>query len=167
MPGKPAPLSAEIEHMITEKQLEALIIEYFGGSDKYPTEVMIKSGNRIMVFIDGDRGVLIEDCQKLSRHIEQSLDREKEDFDLMVSSAGADRSLVLPRQYRRYLGKNLDVATVNGLRAEGKVLEAGDEGIKLEQEIKKSKKETEKKVLELKYGEIKSAKAVLSFKHNE
>lgn len=150
--------------MITEKQLAELIGKHLQGTDKFPTEVMIKSGNRIMVFIDGDHGVAIEDCQRLSRHIEQTLDREKEDFDLMVSSAGADRSLVLPRQYQRHIGKNLDVVTTSGEKSEGLLLKADAVKITLEKEIKKSKKETEKIETDLKYSEIKSAKIILSFK---
>lgn len=150
--------------MITEKQLTDLIENHLLGSNKFPTEVMIKSGNRIMVFIDGDHGVMIEDCQKLSRYLEQSLDREKEDFDLMVSSAGADRSLALPRQYLRHIGKSLDVVTTAGEKLEGILRNADAAKITLEQDIKKSKKEIEKKEIELKYNEIKSAKIVLSFK---
>ena len=150
--------------MTTEKQLTALIEEHFLGSEKFPTEVMVKSGNRIMVFIDGDHGVTIEDCRELSRYLEQALDREKEDFDLMVSSAGADRSLVLPRQYLRHLGKSLDVVTNSGEKLDGVLRYSDANEIKLEQEIKKSKKEIEKKEVVLKYNEIKSAKIVLSFK---
>ena len=150
--------------MITEKQLTELIETHFAGTEKFPTEVMIKSGNRVMIFIDGDHGVAMEDCQKLSRYIEQTLDREKEDFDLMVSSAGADRSLVLPRQYQRHLGKSLDIITSTGEKIEGLLSKAGTTEISLEQDIKKSKKEIEKKEIQLKYSEIKSAKIVLSFK---
>jgi ribosome maturation factor RimP len=151
--------------MITEKQLSGLIQNFLRGSDKFLIEVVIKASNHIMVFIDGDHGVTIDDCKGLSRYLEQNLDRETEDFDLVVSSAGADRPLKIPRQYLRYIGKKLEVAAVNGTKAEGLVLAANDEGIKLEVEIKKSKKEIVKNIMALSYVEIKSAKAVLSFKH--
>jgi len=151
--------------MITEKLLTGLIEEHLQGSDKFLIEVVIKPLNHIMVFIDGDHGVTIDDCRNLSRNLEQKLDRDREDFDLMVSSSGADRPLRIPRQYRRYLGKNLEVIDINGTKIEGLLLRTDSNGITIEQVIKKSKKETEKKEVEMKYAGIKSAKPVLSFKH--
>ena len=151
--------------MITEKQVTALIGEYLRGSDKFLIDVMIKPLNHIMVFIDGDHGVTIDDCRNLSRYLEQKFDRDREDFDLMVSSAGADRPFRVLRQYQKYLGKNLEVVTVSGEKLEGPLLKADSAGIKLELKLKKSKKETEMKVLDLKYAEIKTAKIVLSFEH--
>lgn len=151
--------------MITEKHLKDLTVRFLGDSDKFLVELSVKPGNRIMVFIDGDQGVTIDDCQKLSRFLEQNLDRDKEDFDLMVSSAGADRSLVLPRQYNRRIGKKLEVVVTGGTKMEGILLSAGNDEITIEQQISKSKKETETKSVVLKYTEIKSAKVALSFKH--
>jgi ribosome maturation factor RimP len=151
--------------MITEKQIGNLITEFLLGSDKFMIDVQIKPGNHIMVFIDGDHGITIDDCRDLSRHIEQKLDRDAEDFDLMVSSAGADRSLQVPRQYVKYLGKELNVSAKTGESFSGKLSKTDISGIMLELEIKKSKKEVEKKSVELKYSEIKSAKVVISFKH--
>ena len=150
--------------MITEKQLTGLIEENLKGSDKFLIEVVLKPSNHIMVFIDGDQGVKIEDCQKLSRYIEQALDRDNEDFELMVSSAGADRPFRVLRQYRKHLGRILEVVTLDGTKLEGLLLLADDKEIKIEQEIKKSKKEIEKKEVIIKFSEIKSAKAVISFK---
>ena len=152
--------------MITEKQLTGLIEENLKGSDKFLIEVVLKPSNHIMVFIDGDQGVKIEDCQKLSRYIEQALDRDNEDFELMVSSAGADRPFRVLRQYRKHLGRILEVVTLDGTKLEGLLLLADDKEIKIEQEIKKSKKDIEKKIVELTYSEIKSAKAVLNFKRS-
>jgi ribosome maturation factor RimP len=151
--------------MVTETKITNIIQEYLKGSDKFLIEVLIKPINHIMVFIDGDHGVTIDDCQTLSRLLEQKLDRDREDFDLMVSSAGADRPLQVLRQYRKYLGKELDVITNTGNKISGKLLKAEASGINIELEIKKSKKEIEKKTVELKYDEIKSAKTILSFKH--
>ncbi len=150
--------------MISEKQFTALIEDYLKGSDHFLIEVQIKPLNHIMVFIDGDHGVNIDACKALSRFLESKLDRDQEDFDLMVSSAGATRPLQVQRQYLIHLGKSLDVATNAGIKLEGVLLEADSNGIKIEQEIKITKKAIEKKVVELKYEEIKSAKIILNFK---
>ena len=67
-------------------------------------EVNITPGNEIEVVIDSDGSVDIDDCVALSRAIEERLDREEEDFELTVTSAGIGRPLRLLRQYRKLIG---------------------------------------------------------------
>ena len=61
--------------------------------------------------IDGDNGVLVEDCMFVSRAIEHNLDRETEDFSLEVSSVGATTPLVHKRQYKKHIGRILKIVT--------------------------------------------------------
>ena len=150
--------------MITENQLTRLIDEHFTGGDLFLVDLFIKAGNHIYVFIDGDHGVKIEDCRDLSRFLEQKMDREAEDFDLTVSSSGADRPLKLLRQYIKNIGNELEVITNDGEQINGLILSANETGLKIEQSVKKSKKETEKKIISLNFDEIKSAKKIISFK---
>jgi len=151
--------------MITEKQLRSLIESHFEGTGLFLVELAVKPGNRISVFIDGDQRVSVETCRLVSRYLEGSLDREKEDFDLTVSSAGADRPLKLPRQYRKNLGNNLEIVTASGEKFTGKLQKAGDDGIELEK-TPGGKKGTrqEMQIVKLKFDEIKTAKEVISFK---
>jgi len=152
--------------MITEKQIRTLVEQHLEGTEIFVVEVSVKSGNRISVFLDGDHGVTIEVCQKINHHINAALDRDAEDFDLTVSSAGADRPLKLARQYRKNIGKLLDVQLSSGEKFTGTVLSAGEASVELEvQPAKKSKKETEVKILSLNISDIKSAKEVINFKH--
>jgi ribosome maturation factor RimP len=151
--------------MINEKLIRTLCEEFLSGSGKFLVEVAVKPGNRIMVFMDGEQGVTIDDCQSLSRHIEQNLDRNTEDYDLLVSSSGADKPFSDIRQYRKNLGKLLEFLMKDGSKFEG-FLESADENILLiRQQIKPNKKQTETVSKEVKYNEIKQAKVVISFKH--
>ena len=151
--------------MITEKQIKKLIGQHLEGGEFFLVDLVVKPGNRVLVFIDGDHRVTIEACRELSRFIEDNLDRETEDFDLTVSSAGADRPLKLPRQYIKNIGNDLEVVTASGEKITGKVLNAGEDGIEIEQvPVKKTAKTIEKIVVSLKYDEIKTAKEVISFK---
>ena len=151
--------------MITEKQIIKLVEEHLGEGEIFLVDLVIKRGNQISVFIDGDHRVTIEACRHLSRFLEESLDRETEDFDLTVSSAGADRPLKLPRQYRKNIGNDLELVSKSGDKFTGKVLKADELGVEIEQyPVKKSKNEQEKIIVSLKYDEIKSAKEVISFK---
>ena len=150
--------------MITEKQVVKLAEEFLYGTDLFIIDVLIKPTNKISVFLDGDHGVTIEGCKKLSRHLEQSLDREKEDFDLTVSSSGADKPLKHPRQYAKNLGKELEIFTQEGQKITAKVILASEKGITIGFAEKKSKKSAEEKTLALLFTDIKSAKEVITFK---
>ena len=74
-------------------------------------DLVIGPMNRIEVTIDGDKGVLVDDCIELSRAIEHNLDRDEEDFSLQVMSAGVTEGLVHQRQYAKNVGRTLEVTT--------------------------------------------------------
>lgn len=67
----------------------------------------ISEANAIKVIIDGDNGVLVEDCMFVSRAIEHNLDREEQDFSLEVASAGAATPFSHIRQYKKILVEHL------------------------------------------------------------
>jgi ribosome maturation factor RimP len=149
--------------MITEKQLSKIISEHLLGTALFLVDVFIKSGNRIMVFIDGDLGVTIDDCKALNRYIESQLDREAEDYDLTVSTAGADRPLKYPRQYPRHTGRDLEILTTDGTEVTGTLIRTGESDIELEHPLK-LKKEQKKENTILRYDQIKEATVILKFK---
>ena len=152
--------------MITEQQLIRLIEGHLKEGEVFLVDVAVKSGNKISVFIDGDHRVTIETCRELNHFLNESLDREKEDFDLTVSSAGADRPLKLPRQYKKNIGNALDVVSKTGEKLTGTVITVNETGIELEiQPLKKLKKDQENKILVLNFSDIKSAKEVITFKN--
>ena len=151
--------------MITETSITRLVESHLQGREIFLVEVAVKPGNRISVYIDGDHGVTIEDCRELNHFINESLDRDAEDFDLTVSSSGADRPLKLPRQYAKNLGKWLDVVTKAGEKFSGVVLKVTPGGIELGvPQAKKPKKDQESIVAAISYADIKSAKELITFK---
>jgi ribosome maturation factor RimP len=146
--------------MIEKIKILELVNQALEGSDKFLVNLKITPDNRIYVDIDGDNGVTIDDCIELSRAIESQLDRDEEDFALDVSSAGADQPLKLTRQYRKNVGRDLEVVTFDGERAEGTLEDASDEGIVIRtQGSKKKAPET----LRFAYRDIKSARVVIKF----
>lgn len=74
--------------MILKQTIEALAQEHLQGTPLTLVEVTVSEENDIEVIITREGGVAIDDCVALSRHIESKLDRDKEDFSLMVGSAG-------------------------------------------------------------------------------
>lgn len=127
----------------------------------------VSPDNKIKVVIDGDNGVTVNDCIKISRAIEHNLDREEQDFSLEVASAGATAPMVMPRQYKKNIGRKLEVETF-GSSYEGKLVQTNDEYIVLEWKAREPKpigkgKVTVQKREEIPFSEIKKAKVILKF----
>ncbi len=123
--------------------------------------------NKINVVIDGDNGVTVKDCVRVSRAIEHNLDREEEDFSLEVASAGAASPLVMPRQYKKNVGRKVEVETESA-SYEGNLTFANEEFITVEWKAREPKpvgkgKITVQKKREIPFSEIKKAKVVLKF----
>ena len=130
-------------------------------------DLKITDSNKIMVTLDGDKGVNLQDCIDVSRAIEHNLDREENDFSLEVTSAGATTPLTNKRQYVKNLGRTLKVVAETQ-EVEAKLTEANDEFIVLEWKAREPKqigkgKETVQKRAEIPYSEIKEAVVVIKF----
>ena len=126
--------------MISEQNIRNLIDQKLADTDVFLVECRVKTDNKIRVFIDSERGVTIEDCVALSRHIEGNLDREQEDFALDVSSAGLDLPLRIPRQFKKNVGRTVHVILNDGTEIKGELIEATDHDFRVLPEIQKKKK---------------------------
>lgn len=130
-------------------------------------DLQIKPANQILVVIDGDESVSVEDCMQISRAIEHNLDREKEDFSLEVTSAGATSPLLMPRQFKKNIGRKLEVHTENE-KYEANLEAANEENITLRWKTREPKpvgkgKVTVMKEVILPYKEITEAKVKIKF----
>ena len=146
--------------MIDKLYVLSIIDSTLSGTDKYLVDFKISSDNRINVAIDGDNGITIDDCIELSRAIENSLNRDEEDFELNVASAGLDQPLKLKRQYKKNIGRDLIVTTFDGETYEGQLVEADDENIKIKVA---GKKNAALEPIVIAYADIKAAKQVIHF----
>lgn len=146
--------------MIDKFKVLDIVKDVLEGSDKYLLNMKITPDNRIFVDIDGDNGINIDDCIEVSRAIENSLNRDEEDFELNVSSAGADSPLKMPRQYRRHVGRELSVEPFDGEKVEGRLTEAGDTQFTIK--TKGTKKEAPKE-LTFAYEDVKTARVIIQF----
>lgn len=137
-------------------------------TDLFLIDLKIGADNKIGVVIDGDQGVTVEDCIFMSRAIEHNLDREEEDFSLDVSSAGATSPLVNKRQYKKNLGRTLEVKSEQNGKVEGVLTDVDDDGITLEWKAKEPKpvgkgKTTVKKQAKIMYDDVLEAKVIIKF----
>ena len=151
-----------------QEQVENLLKEAFQEYNSlFLISLNISDQNHIQIVIDGDQGVSVNDCIAVSRKIENNLDREEEDFSLEVSSAGVSEPLRLERQYRKNLGRKLQVTT-NNEKIEATLTEVDQNGIKLNWKAREPKpvgkgKHTVEKEAVLPYSEITDAKVIITF----
>ena len=130
-------------------------------------DLIITDAYKIIVSLDGDDGVVLQDCIDISRAIENNLDREEQDFSLEVASVGVGSSLKMIRQYKKNIGRTLIVKT--GIEIiEAELVEANEVFIILSWKAREPKKigkgkETVQKELKLPYADIKEAIVTVTF----
>lgn len=155
--------------MITKEQIQSIITPVIDEEGLFIVEITVGSSNHISIFIDGDKGVTIDQCIAVSRFIEQNLNRDEEDYELDVSSAGLDLPLKVTRQYIKNIGRLVDVVYKNGQKTTGKIVGADDSCFNLEVEKSllvegKKRKQLITEIDSIKYTDIKSTKIVVSFR---
>ena len=130
-------------------------------------DLTITDSFKIIVTLDGDNGVLLQDCIDISRVIENNLDREEQDFSLEVASVGVGSPLKFVRQYKKNVGRTLIVKLATET-IEAELVEANDNFIILSWKAREPKKigkgkETVQKRQEIPYTEIKEAIVTVTF----
>ena len=136
--------------------------------DLYLVDLKISAGNDIIVIMDGDEGLSLQDCLDASRAIEFNLDREEQDFSLQVMSPGLSEPLQFPRQYKKNIGRALQVLLNNGEELQGEITTVDEENVTLTLRYRRPKlvgkgKEDVVEEKKLPYTEIKKALIVIKF----
>lgn len=140
--------------MITTEHITELVLQHIQDSDVFLVEVVVNSGNAIRVHVDKPEGISIDECVLISRFLNESLDRDVEDYSLEVSSPGLGGAFKVKQQYEKNLGRDIEVLYTDGIKVKGKLQKVTDEGIVL-----KSQGDDE----EISFEEIKTAKTIISF----
>ena len=153
--------------MIDKVKIAELVNEKL-TDDQFLVDVTVSSSNVINVMVDSDTGISINQIVEISRFVEGNLDREVEDFELSVFSAGLSEPFRLVRQYKKNVGTEIDILLVSGQKQTGLLTNADEQGIDLEVTTKEKtegskKKELITRVHRFDYQEIKEAKKVLKF----
>lgn len=154
--------------MIDKDKLTATLEKAMEGTDLFLVDVRIAAGNTVTVEIDSDTAVDIDECAHLTRAVEAEFDRDAEDYDLEIGSAGLTAPLRVERQYRKNVGNDVEVLTADGRKLKGVLKEADAEGFTLSVS-KKVKPEGAKRPTIVQederfgYDEIKQTKYIIYF----
>lgn len=148
--------------MITNSHIKTLFEQWQKDENVFLVDCAIKPGNKIVVLIDRIGGLNITDCVELSRHFEGSLDREKEDFELSVSSPGADTPFKVLKQYQKNIGRKVSITTKDDVNIIGKLIKLEGNHIEIEPEKGKKSKLPVPNIFEI--NNIKEIRVIISFK---
>lgn len=155
--------------MIDKSIVKKLVDEWLEGKEYFLCDLSISADARIVVEIDHEEGVWIEDCVELSKFIEAGLDREQEDFELEVGSAGIGQPFKVLRQYEIHLGEQVEVLTREGKKLFGELSNVTPEEFTITATQKVKKEGQKRPVMEevdytFKYADVKYTKYVIDFK---
>ncbi len=129
------------------EEIKALATTLLESRDLFLVDLKISKDNIIELYIDSLRGVNIQTCIEISREIEAQLDREAEDFELTVSSAGIGYPFKVEGQYRKNLNKTVEVKLQDHSKLTGLLKAYDAESITLEYEEKRTVEGKKKKEL--------------------
>lgn len=117
--------------MIDKRSVCQIVEEWLEDKEYFLVEVSVTSDDKIVVEIDHAEGVWIEDCVDLSRFIESKLNREEDDYELEVGSAGVGQPFKVLQQYYNHIGREVEVLTRKGIKLTGELIDVNETEIKL------------------------------------
>ena len=155
-------------YMIDKNVVKNLVEEWLQDKEYFLVSIEISPDDRIVVEIDHADGVWIEDCVALSKYIEDHLNRDEEDYELEVGSAGLGQPFKVPQQYINFIGKEVEVLDADGKKVKGilKAVEGNDFTVGVEEKVKiEGKKRPVKQEVDHVYqmDKVKYTKYIISF----
>jgi len=155
--------------MITKEKIEDIIADIVKEKNAFIVDIKVSSSNKINIEIDSEEGFTIEDCVEVSRLVESMLDRDEEDFELEVASAGLSEPFKVMQQYKKNLGKDVETLTRSGIKINGVLSNVTEEGFEIEESkmVKvegKKKKQLVTEKLWFGYDDVKSTTVIIKFK---
>ncbi len=153
--------------MTDREKIEAWVQESL-EEGLFLVDVQVSRSKVITVTIDSREGVSIDRCAALSRKIEEKLDRDTDDFELVVSSPGLGKPFKVMEQYNKNVGRKVEVITRQGEKITGILEEVGEKDVKIKSTEKvkmegKKKKQRIEVEIRVPFENIKTAKTIISF----
>ncbi|MDR1814083.1 MAG: ribosome assembly cofactor RimP [Tannerella sp.] len=154
--------------MIDKQLIISTVEEKLKGTNYFLIDVSVTPDNVISVEIDSDDFVYIDDCADVSRYIEAHLDRDKEDYELEVGSAGITAPFKHFRQYVKNIGKEVEMELKTGVKLTGILKNADADGAVLTVPKKVKTEGSRRKTVvnedvTFNYNEIKQTKYLIRF----
>ena len=155
--------------MIDKQLLAKTVEDAIAGTNLFVVDIAVKPGNNIIVEVDSAEGVDIDTCVDITRKIESVFDRDVEDYELEVGSAGLTSPFKVKGQYEKNIGNEVEIVTRDGRKLSGRLVEVGDENFTVEVPTKVKPEGAKRPVIEMcpetfAYGDCKSVRYKIDFK---
>lgn len=155
--------------MIDKQLLTKTVEDAIEGSPLFIVEIDVKPDNNIVVELDSAESVDIDSCVAVTRKIESVFDRDVEDYQLEVGSAGLTSPFKVKAQYDKNIGNEVEILTCDGRKLSGRLVEAGDDTFTVEVPVKVKPEGAKRPVIEMHpetfgYGDCKSVRYKIDFK---
>ena len=148
--------------MTDKNKIEQLVNELINVTGIFLVAIKVSNANKISVLVDTMKGITIDECAELHRHLEKNLDRNIEDFELQVSSPGLDAPFLVIEQYRKNEGNKVEVADYEGNKFTGHLKNVTNGGFELISEVKGKGKVKMTRELSFNLEQVKSTRVVLT-----
>ena len=155
--------------MIDKQEITNVVNGALAGTDAFLVDVTVSGDNRIVVEIDSASSIAIDDCARINNIIENHFDRDVEDYELEVGSAGLTSPFRVKAQYDKNVGNPVEVLTNDGRKLKGTLKSASNENftITVEKKVKPEgakRPHLEQQDVTFTYDEIKYTKYLITFK---
>lgn len=155
--------------MIDKKKLTSVVEEAIAGTEIFLVDINVDRDNRIVVELDSIHGLDVDTCASITRKIEAEFDRDAEDYELEVGSAGLTAPFKVKAQYKKNLGNEVEVLTRDGRKFQGVLSAVGEDDFTVEVPTKVRHEGAKRPVVEqvpevLAYDAVKSVKYLIKFK---
>ena len=156
--------------MSIENRVTALVEEKLAEinrPDLYLVDVKMHANGKLVILLDGDKGIGIAECAQVSRYVGFRLEEEnvvETAYNLEVSSPGIDAPLGMPRQYVKNIGRQLAMKMADGSKKEGKLTGMTEDAVVIEEIIKQKGKKAETIESVVPLQQITETKVLISFK---
>jgi len=154
--------------MIDKSIVRTIVEKSIEGTDMFVVDVSVSPSNSIVVEIDSRSSLDIDTCAKISRKIEAELDRDDEDYELEVGSAGLTAPFKVRGQYEKNIGNKVELLTRDGRKLAGILEQVDDSGFVLgcERKVKvegKKRPELRKELESFGFDNVKYIKYLIEF----
>lgn len=155
--------------MIDKQLLKQTVEEAIAGTELFIVDIAVKPDNNIIVELDSTEGIDIDSCVAVTKKIESVFDRDVEDYELEVGSAGLTSPFKVKAQYDKNIGNDVEILTRDGRKLSGKLVETTDETFTVEVPVKVKPAGAKRPVIEQQpetfaYGDCKSVRYKIDFK---
>lgn len=155
--------------MIDKSKLQAVVEDAIKNTDMFLVDIKVSPDNRIVIELDSETGMDVNTCAQITRKIEAEFDRDAEDYELEVGSAGLTSPFKVKAQYMKNLGNEIEVLTKDGKKLQGTLASVGADDFTVEVPTKVKHEGAKRPVVEpvphqISFDQVKLARYVIKFK---